>query len=133
MRPARRPGRRRRPDAAPASQEGSLRHGARSEMMPHSYCIVIGDTWYPAVDWKRANPGKPFVGLRLDRDDGRVWVLCERGIAGKELASSAVKAVEEMLRREGMEVEWFDDVAIAQARSIAQAHRLAHAIAEAVR
>jgi hypothetical protein len=101
-------------------------------MMSHSYCIVIGDTWYPAVDWKRANPGKPFVGLRLDRDDGSVWVLCERAIAGKELESSVVDAIEEMLSREGVDIGCFNDVVIAQARSIAQGHRLAHAIVEAV-
>ena len=73
-------------------------------MMSHGYCIVIGATWYPAVDWKRANPGKPFVGLRLDRDDGSVRVVCERVNAGKELERSAVKAIEEMLRREGVNV-----------------------------
>jgi hypothetical protein len=101
-------------------------------MMSQSYCIVIGDTWYPAVDWKRANPGKLFVGLRLDRDDGSVWVLCELAIAGKELESSVADAIEGMLSREGVDIGCFNDVVIAQARSIAQGHRLARAIVEAV-
>ena len=99
-------------------------------MTSDTYCIIIGDSWYPSLDWKRANPGKPFVGLRLDREDGEVWVLCERAIAGQELASAALEAVERVMNREGVDVGWFDDVAIAQARSMGQGHRLAHAIVE---
>jgi len=119
------------PEAARTSQRGFLRQGERREMTSDTYCIIIGDSWYPALDWKRANRGKPFVGLRLDRDNGEVWVLCERAIAGEELASSALEAVERVLRREGID-GWLDDVAIAQARSIGHGHRLAHAIVEAL-
>jgi hypothetical protein len=113
------------------SQREFLTQGERPEVTADTYCIIIGDSWYPALDWKRANPGRPFVGLRLDRDNGEVWVLCERAIASEALASSALEAVERVLRREGVD-GWLDGVAIAQARSIAHGHRLAHAIVDAL-
>jgi hypothetical protein len=31
-------------------------------MTSNTYCTIIGASWYPALDWKRANPDKPFVG-----------------------------------------------------------------------
>jgi hypothetical protein len=54
------------------------------------------------------------VGLRLDRDTGQVWALCES--TGEGLASSAPAAVERAQRSEGVDDGWFDDVTIAQGR-----------------
>ena len=108
------------------------RQGAGPEMTSDTYCLIIGNSWHPALDWKRANRDKPFVGLRLDRDNGQVWVLCEQTVDGEGLASSALKALERVLGREGVDLGWFDDVAIAQARSIGHGHRLARAIVKAL-
>jgi hypothetical protein len=100
--------------------------------MSQPYCVVIGYTWYPALEWRVANPGKPFVGLRLDPDDRGIWVICERAVDGAALPSATLEAVERAIESEDLDAGGFDDVFIAQARSIGQAHRVASRIVEAL-
>jgi hypothetical protein len=85
--------------------------------MSQPYCVVVGHTWHPALAWKVAHPGKPFVGLRLDPDDREVWVICERVVDGAQLPRSTLQAVESALETDDLDAGGFDDVFIVQART----------------
>jgi hypothetical protein len=62
--------------------------------MSQPYCVVIGPAWYPAVAWKRAHGGRPFVGVRVDTDTRNVWVLGELVLDGRQLPIAEIEAIE---------------------------------------
>jgi hypothetical protein len=70
------------------------------------------------------------VGLRLDTENGDVWVLCERVVGAAQRPPTALDVVERAIEREGLEMAWLGDVVIVQARTIAQGHRVASRIVE---
>jgi hypothetical protein len=93
-----------------------------------TYCVVMEDTWYPALAWRRSNLSRPFVGLRFDPESREVWVLCELVVDGAPLPVAAQEAVERAMERAGLESGCSGGVAVARVRSIGQGHRLARAI-----
>jgi hypothetical protein len=96
------------------------------------YCVVIGHTWQPALAWRMANLGKPFVGLRLDLDDREVWVICERAVDGAPLPTATLQAIESAIETENVDAGEFDEVLIIQARNIGQGHRVALRLVQAL-
>jgi hypothetical protein len=97
-------------------------------MTPATYCMVIGHAWFPGHAWRRANPSRPFVGLRIDPESRDVWVLCELAVSSKQLPVAVQEAVERAMERAAVESVCLAGVLIVRARNIGHGHRLARAI-----
>jgi hypothetical protein len=97
-------------------------------MTPVTYCMVIGHAWFPGHAWRRANPSRPFAGLRVDPESRDVWVLCELAVSSKQLPVAAQEAVERAMERAAVESVCLAGVFIVRARNIGHGHRLTRAI-----
>jgi hypothetical protein len=90
------------------------------------YLCAVGYSWAVALAWKRAFPGEPFLGVRVDPEE--VWVVFEPKTVAGPIPRSVFEQVAQAFEDTG-KASISDSVFIYEAPSLGAAHRLARRVA----
>src|SRR5215510_8778756 len=97
-----------------------------SEMAP-PYLCVVGDSWAPALEWRRIFSEEPFLGIRVDAEE--VWVAFEPTTATGLILQAVFDQTAQVFGHAG-NASISKEVFLYEAPSLGAAHRLARRVVE---